>query len=65
MDLANSATFTVDPTIRAEAEASLKTTQSDLPLVMNDYVASYINFFLKSRAGHGTIVASLNRCRPL
>jgi membrane-bound lytic murein transglycosylase D len=61
VDVANSATFTVDPTIRAEAEASLKTTQSDLPLVMNDYVASFINFFSKSRAGHGTIVASLNR----
>ena len=61
VDVANSATFTVDPTIRAEAEASLKTTQSDLPLVMNDYVASFINFFSNSRTGHGTIVASLNR----
>ena len=61
VDVANSATFTVDPTIRAEAEASLKATQSDLPLVMNDYVASFINFFSNSRAGHGTIVASLSR----
>jgi membrane-bound lytic murein transglycosylase D len=59
--VANSVTFPVDPTIRAEAEAQLKTTRSDLPLVMNDYVASYINFFSKSRAGHGTIVASLDR----
>jgi membrane-bound lytic murein transglycosylase D len=62
VDVANSATFTVDPAIRAEAEASLKNTESDIPLVINDYVASYINFFLKSRAGRGTIVASLNRC---
>src|SRR6201994_195872 len=61
VDVANAAAFTVDPTIRAEAEASLKSTQSDIPLVINDYVASYINFFLKSRAGHATIVASLNR----
>lgn len=61
VDVASSATFTVDPTIRAEAEASLKTTQSDLPLVMNDYVASFINFFLTSRTGRATIVASLNR----
>jgi membrane-bound lytic murein transglycosylase D len=61
VDVANSATFTVDPTIRAEAEASLKTTQSDLPLVMNDSVASFINFFLTSRTGRATIVASLNR----
>jgi peptidoglycan lytic transglycosylase D len=60
-DVANAATFTIDPEIRAEAEASLKTTQSDLPLVMNDYVAGRISFFSKSRVGHGTIVASLNR----
>ena len=59
--VANDVTFPVDPAIRAEAEAQLKTTQSDLPLVMNDYVASYINFFSKSRAGHATIVASLDR----
>ena len=59
--VANDVTFPVDPTIRAEAEAQVRTTQSDLPLVMNDYVASYINFFSKSRAGHGTIVSSLDR----
>lgn len=59
--VANNVTFPVDPTIRAEAEAQVKTTQSDLPLVMNDYVASYINFFSKSKPGHGTIVASLDR----
>ena len=61
VDVANAVTFPVDPTIRAEATAQLKTTRSDLPLVMNDYVASYINFFSKSRAGHATIVASLER----
>jgi membrane-bound lytic murein transglycosylase D len=61
VDVANSVTFPVDPAIRAEAEAQIKTTQSDLPLVMNDYVASFINFFSKSKAGHGTIVASLDR----
>jgi membrane-bound lytic murein transglycosylase D len=59
--VANDVTFPVDPAIRAEAEAQLKTTQSDLPLVMNDYVASYINFFSKSKTGHATIVASLDR----
>src|SRR5215472_16250418 len=45
VDIANDVTFPVDPTVRAQAEAELKTTQSDLPLVMNDYVAGYINFF--------------------
>jgi membrane-bound lytic murein transglycosylase D len=59
--VANDVTFPVDPNIRAEAEAQVKTTQSDLPLVMNDYVASFINFFSKSKTGHGTIVASLDR----
>lgn len=59
--VANDVTFPVDPNIRAEAEEQVKTTQSDLPLVMNDYVASYINFFSKSKAGHGTIVSSLDR----
>lgn len=59
--VANNVTFPVDPAVRAEAEAQLKTTQSDLPLVMNDYVASYINFFSKNKAGHATILASLDR----
>lgn len=59
--VANNVTFPVDPAIRAEAAAQLKSTQSDLPLVMNDYVASFINFFSKSKVGHGTIVASLER----
>jgi membrane-bound lytic murein transglycosylase D len=61
VDVANDVTFPVDPSIKAEAEAQLKTTQSDLPLVMNDPVASFINFFSNSKAGHGTIVASLDR----
>lgn len=59
--VANNVTFPVDPAIRAEATAQLKSTQSDLPLVMNDYVASFINFFSKSKVGHGTIMASLER----
>ena len=61
VDVANDVTFPVDPTVKAEAEAELKTTQSDLPLVINDAVASFISFFSKNRAGHGTIVASLTR----
>jgi membrane-bound lytic murein transglycosylase D len=60
-EAAEQATFAVDPAVVAQAQAALKTTQSDLPLVLNDYVASYITFFTKSRVGHGTIVASLQR----
>src|SRR5215470_3855216 len=61
VDIANDVTFPVDPTVRAQAEAELKTTQSDLPLVINDYVASYINFFSNTAKGHNTIVNSLTR----
>ncbi len=61
VDVANDVTFPVDPNVKAQAIAELRTTQSDLPLVINDYVASYINFFENTGKGHGTIVASLQR----
>lgn len=61
VDVATDVTFAVDPAIKAQAQANLKTTQSDLPLVLNDYVASYINFFANTRSGHATIVNSLTR----
>jgi membrane-bound lytic murein transglycosylase D len=60
-EAAEQATFSVDPAVVAQAQEALKTTQSDLPLVLNDYVASFITFYTKSRVGHGTIVASLQR----
>ncbi len=61
VDIANDVTFPVDPKVKAQAIAELSTTQSDLPLVINDYVASYINFFSTTGRGRGTIVASLQR----
>ncbi len=60
-EAAEQATFIVDPAVLAQAQQALKTTQSDLPLVLNDYVARYIDFFTQTRVGHGTIVASLQR----
>jgi membrane-bound lytic murein transglycosylase D len=51
IDEANRATFPVDPRIKAKAEADLKNTQSDLPLMINDYVAGYINYY--STRGRG------------
>ena len=45
IDEANEITFPVDPNVKAKAEAELKTTQSDLPLTLNDAVAAYINYF--------------------
>ena len=52
VDIANDVTFPVDPNIKAQAIAELKTTQSDLPLVINDPVAGYINYFSSHGRGH-------------
>ena len=49
IDEANDITFPVDPNIRAKAEAEIKTTKSDLPLVLNDQVAMFINYFSSPR----------------
>ncbi|HKT49459.1 MAG TPA: transglycosylase SLT domain-containing protein [Candidatus Angelobacter sp.] len=59
IDEANSVTFPVDPNVKAKAEADLPTLQSDLPLMINDYVASYINYF--SSRGRATFESSLAR----
>jgi membrane-bound lytic murein transglycosylase D len=45
IDETNEVTYPVDPNIRAKAEAELKATHSDLPLMMTDPVASFINYF--------------------
>lgn len=52
IDEANEVTFPVDPNIRAKAIEELKTTQSDLPLVLNDPVASYISYFSTGGGRH-------------
>jgi membrane-bound lytic murein transglycosylase D len=52
IDEANAVTFPPDVNVKAKAEAELKTTESDLPLVINDYVAGYINYY--STRGKGT-----------
>ena len=59
IDEANAVTFPVDVNVKAKAEAELKTTQSDLPLLINDYVAGYINYF--STRGKGTFERALAR----
>src|ERR1700733_8494008 len=59
VDIANDVTFPVDPTVKAQAIAELKTTVSDLPLVINDPVAGYISYF--SSKGKGTLTRSLER----
>ncbi len=60
-DVAEDVTFEVDPNIVAKARADLATTNSDLPLVVNDYVAAYINFFANTQKGHNTLLHSFER----
>jgi peptidoglycan lytic transglycosylase D len=60
-EAASDITFVVDPNIVAKANADLATTKSDLPLVVNDYVASYINFFANTQKGHNTLLHSFQR----
>src|SRR5229473_3105159 len=45
--------------VKAKAEAEIKSTRSDLPLMMTDQVAGYINYF--SNRGRGTVERALAR----
>ncbi len=61
LNAANEVTFPPDPVLVGKIAAELKTTQSDLPLVVNDYVAGWINYFTHSPAGHAHLARSLER----
>ena len=52
IDEANDITFPIDPKVRALAEAEIKTTKSDLPLMLNDQVAMFINYFSSTKGRH-------------
>ncbi|HUB30358.1 MAG TPA: LysM peptidoglycan-binding domain-containing protein [Terracidiphilus sp.] len=60
-DVASDVTFAVDPNIVARAKIDLETTKSDLPLVVNDYVAAFINFFANTQKGHNTLLHAFER----
>jgi membrane-bound lytic murein transglycosylase D len=60
-DVASDITFEVDPNIVARAKTDLATTKSDLPLMVNEYVAAYINFFANTQRGHNTLLHSFQR----
>src|SRR6266568_4953983 len=60
IDEANEVTFPVDPNIKAKAELEVKATHSDLPLMMTDQVAGYINYFSSTR-GRATLEHALER----
>ncbi len=59
IDEANELTPAVDQNVKAKAEAEIKSTHSDLPLVMTDQVAGFINYF--SNRGRGTLERALAR----
>lgn len=51
IDETNGITPSADPNIKAKAQAEIKSTHSDLPLMMTDQVAGYISYF--SNHGRG------------
>jgi len=53
-------TFPVDPKLRARAEAAARSISHDLPLTVNDTVASYLNFFQTPR-GRAIVETGLRR----
>ena len=59
IDEANELTPAVDESVKAKAEAEIKSTHSDLPLMMTDQVAGFINYF--STRGRGTVERALAR----
>ena len=51
IDETNGITPSADPSVKAKAQAEIKSTHSDLPLMMTDQVAGYISYF--SNHGRG------------
>jgi membrane-bound lytic murein transglycosylase D len=61
LDAADEVTFPANAALTAKVKEELKTTQSDFPLVVNDYVAGFINYFTNSPTGHAHLLRSLER----
>jgi len=61
LDAADEVTFPPDAALTAKVTEELKTTKSDFPLVINDYVAGFINYFTNSPTGHAHLLRSLER----
>jgi len=56
-------TFPVDPRIKDKVQSEVKSTASALPLVVNDTVLGYVNYF--NGRGHKTIEAGLARAASI
>lgn len=61
VEAAGELTFPSNPELTAKVASELQTTKSDLPLVVNDYVAGYINYFTNNQGGHAHLARSLER----
>jgi membrane-bound lytic murein transglycosylase D len=59
IDETNGITPAADPGVRAKAQAEIKSTHSDLPLMMTDQVAGYISYF--SNRGRGSFERAFAR----
>ncbi|MGA2919992.1 MAG: transglycosylase SLT domain-containing protein [Candidatus Sulfotelmatobacter sp.] len=59
IDETNGITPAAEPGVRAKAQAEIKSTHSDLPLMMTDQVAGYISYF--SGRGRGTFERAFAR----
>ena len=59
IDETNGIVPAADPNVRAKAQAEIKSTHSDLPLMMTDQVAGYISYF--SNRGRGTFERAFAR----
>src|SRR6266404_6774303 len=60
IDEVNDVTPPVDPNVKARAEAEVKATHSDLPLMLTDQVAGFINYFSTPK-GHEILQRALER----
>jgi len=58
---AEEVTFAANPALVGKVTQELKTTQSDLPLAINEYVAGWIAAYTNSPGRHATLIRSLNR----
>jgi membrane-bound lytic murein transglycosylase D len=59
IDETNGIVPAADPNVKAKAQAEIKSTHSDLPLMMTDQVAGYISYF--SNRGRGTFERAFAR----
>lgn len=59
IDETNGITPSADPNVKAKVQAEIKSTHSDLPLMMTDQVAGYISYF--SNRGRGTFERAFAR----